>query len=379
MHQHVVAQNNRSWFNRHLLISKLALACISALLTLVAGEFALRLLGKETGYVPRYKRFRPVDRLEVYDSFATDSEGVFKANPNYNWSEHIQINSDGFRGAEFNPHPKNGQPKILFLGDSFAWGSSARPLTNCFVDIISRSGFVTFNTGIPGTGPTQYAYLAEKYVPLLKPDFVAVMFYMGNDLRRRSRPMLPYKSLFHDTNAKMLYAFNKDGNYMTPQQAYEYYLSKSNAVTTDTTLKSSLRKIFMRSVVGTYAWVALAKLRKHFTTGSSPNHESMKLKYDFTKRALARIKRICKKNGAQFMLFVIPVHPEKVSIYTSIDYNLEILEAFDPYIPDFLDRGDYMKLPNAHFNNSGHRKYAEYILKTIHELQREGPKELSTW
>jgi len=54
--------------------------------------------------------------------------------------------------------------KILFLGDSFTWGASAKPITNCFVDIVTRRGYLTFNTGIPGTGLNQYVYIAEKYI-----------------------------------------------------------------------------------------------------------------------------------------------------------------------------------------------------------------------
>ena len=54
------------------------------------------------------------------------------------------------------------------------------------MDIVSRQGYLTFNTGIPGTAPNQYAYLAEKYIPLLDPDIVAVMFFWGNEVAWRS-------------------------------------------------------------------------------------------------------------------------------------------------------------------------------------------------
>lgn len=364
------AQNSEhSWLNRHLFLSKLALVLLSSLLTLFVAEFTLRILGKKTGYIPRYSRFRPVEQLEVYDSFFTDSEGVFKANPNYAWSEGIHINSDGFRSAEFNPGQKTTQRKILFLGDSFTWGSSAKPLTQCFVDIVSRRGFLTFNTGIPGTDPNQYAYLAEKYVPLLKPDIVAVMFYLANDFKP-PRPMLPNKNLFHLTNAKMLYAFDENGNHMSPQEAYDYYLAKSNAAharNDSKTMKDRIRKIFMSSVIGTYFWVAVSRMKPQFMTDSTANDDSKDIKYEHTRQLLARIKAVSEKYGARFMLFLIAVHPQKQHIYNSVEYNLGFLKEFDPYIPDFLDVDDYMALPNAHFNNSGHRKYAEFILKMIGE------------
>ena len=57
----------------------------------------------------------------------------------------------------------------MFLGDSYTWGSSARPITESFVDLVKRAGYCTFNFGIPGTDPCQYAALAEKWLPLLHP------------------------------------------------------------------------------------------------------------------------------------------------------------------------------------------------------------------
>jgi hypothetical protein len=62
--------------------------------------------------------------------------------------------------------------KNFFLGDSFTWGASAEPISKCFVDLVGNAGYLIFNTGIPGTKPNQYTYIAEKYIPILKPDFV---------------------------------------------------------------------------------------------------------------------------------------------------------------------------------------------------------------
>ncbi len=337
--------------------------------TLLFAEAALRLIGKRPGYVPRYSRFRVVERLEVDSSFCTDGEGVFKANPDYKkWSDDIYINSDGFRSAEFDRPLPAQQPKILFLGDSFTWGSSARPITKSFVDLVGQQGFVTFNLGIPGTDPHQYAYLAEKYAPLLKPDIVAVMFYIGNDFIA-PRPMMPFKNLYHVTNAKFLYAFDDDGNYMTPQQAYEYYLAKNNAATDSlqnaVPFKSALRNALTKTVVGTYLVVAASKIKREAFADSE--NEAASPVYDRVRESLLRIKSASEKVGARFMMFVIPIHPRRQQPANSIRYHQNFFREFEAYIPDFLDESDYMKLPNSHFNNSGHRKYANFILKAIEE------------
>jgi len=364
---------------------------ITTFFALFVGELGLRLIGKIPGYVPRYsnRAFRCVNQLEVHQSFFTDGEGVFKANPNYEWSSEYQINSDGFRSAEFKQY-ETTHTKILFLGDSFTWGGTAKPISNCFVDIVTRHGYVTFNTGIPGTGPSQYAYLAEKYVPFLKPDIVAVMFYMGNDLIF-PLPMLPHKNLFHVTTAGWLYAFDENGNYMSPEDAYDYCFAKYNAAyraayvkDTHKTFKTTIRGMLTKSVIGTYFWVWLSRVKwklisfinQGLTTSAFPNNDSSEQDNNSrgkdrsemescTKRSLERIKTISEKNGARFMLFLIPAHPEIRNKNNSIEDNLHIFEGFDPFISNFLTRHDYMDLPNDHLNNSGHQKYAEFILRSI--------------
>jgi hypothetical protein len=385
--KHIEQQN---WFYQHPCLSNLTILLITTVLTFCVAEVALRLNGKIPGYVPRYsnRAFKPVNQLKVRESFITDGEGVFKANPDYKWPAEYQINSDGFRSVEFRQY-ETTRTKILFLGDSFTWGGSAEPITNCFVDIVTRRGYLTFNTGIAGTCPNQYAYLAEKHVPLLRPDIVAVMFYMGNDLILPF-PMLPHKNLFHVTNAGWLYAFDENGNYMSPQEAYDYYLTKYNLVRpkdTRKTPKTKIRQIFMKSVIGTYFWLRLSEVKwqlinffdQSFVNSSSNNNNSdfprkENLNYPekdkgdvqkWTRRSLAKIKAVSENHGARFKLFLIPAHPGLRNENNSIEHNLQIFEGFNPFIPDFLTRDDYMDLPNDHFNNSGHRKYAEFILRTV--------------
>ncbi|MCG8605132.1 hypothetical protein MJD09_09060 [bacterium] len=78
------------WSGRYPILTMLALVSISSMFTLTLGEFALRLIGMESGYVPRYKRFRPVERLEVYDTFFTEAD---------NEGEILQVRCDGCRAV----------------------------------------------------------------------------------------------------------------------------------------------------------------------------------------------------------------------------------------------------------------------------------------
>jgi hypothetical protein len=340
---------------KHGLVFYLMSVFIAFLMATIIGEFALRIIGKTPGYIASYG-LRPVDRIIVDEpqQFVADGEGVFKANLNYKWPDDIKINSEGFRSIEFKPND-NEQKKILFLGDSFTWGNGAEPITESFVDIISRHGYVTLNTGIPGTGPVQYAFLAEKYVPLLKPDIVIIMFCMRNDFDL-PYPMLPYKNLWHITNAGWLYARDDNGNYISAHDAYEQHYARIYGE------KNKLQKYFFKSVIGTYGYVMFLKVMHKLTAES--NQEDMGNNYDFVRNALWRIKTVAEKNGAKMMLYIIPVKPELIRDNRfSIESNYHVLKDFNPFIPDMISKDDY--IPNGHFNNSGNRKYAEFILKGI--------------
>jgi hypothetical protein len=330
---------------------------------------ALRATGDVPGYLGRFINFKSVEKLEVRLPFVTDGEGVHKANIDHYNSAVVKINSEGFRGEEFKPDTSE-KLSILFLGDSFTWGASAKPLTKSFVDIISGSGLITYNTGIPGTSPNQYAYLGEKYSPRLKPDIVAVMLYMGNDLAPPS-PMLPDKNILHYTNAGSFYAFDDDGKYMSPEQSYRYYSNKSNLVFMDASDEGIFRSVLRRTVVGTYALASLSV----FSSRIKPVLFKGERKKALEKRAkldrliaddLMRIKKAAESSGARFMLFLIPVSPNMLVLDKyGIEENMHIFKGLDPYFPSNLTKADYMESPNDHLNNEGHKKYADFILKSI--------------
>jgi hypothetical protein len=354
------------------------LACLSILLALAGAECCLRLLGHEPGYIARYDvGLANVDELQpVKARWFTDSEGVWRANPDFDWPDN-HINSEGFRSREFKAD-NSGQPKILFLGDSFTWGVAAWPETESFADLVGREGFTVYNTGVPGADPNQYAYLAEKYVPRLHPDYTAVMFFMGNDFVR-PRPMLPGKNLHHITNAGWMYAFDNQGNYMdSPQQAYAYWKRHSNwleAPDRPDLPDNPVKSVFCKTVIGSYAW---------YYASPALVWAGRKMGYDFpvsegvwnkpgphTIQSLQRIKDVCDQNGSQFLLFIIPVDPEMENENNSLSENLEYLQAFSPMTPGYISSDMYNKKSCHHLNNHGHRLYADFILKKLAEKQNE--------
>jgi hypothetical protein len=85
--------------------------------------------------------------------------------------------------------------------------------------------------------------------------------------------------------------------------------------------------------------------------------------------SLNRIKNSCDKHDTEFMLFLIPVGSALGTSEKSIDKNLHYFQKFNPRVPEMLTVDDYMELPNDHFNNKGHNKYADFIIEEINKLK----------
>ena len=369
----IVSEQPKSWARRHPKLARLLLVVVPAAVVLAAAEVALRATGTEPGWVERYskKAFRRVETLVVKDRFVTDPDGVYRANPTPTepWPG-FEVNSEGFRSREFAPAGDGEGTSVLFLGDSFTWGIAARPLSNSFVDLVGRAGYAVFNTGIPRTHPKQYAALAERYVPRVKPDVVAVMFFMGNDFAD-APPMLPGKNIYHQTNAGDLSAVDLDGEWMDPETAYRYWASKSNAVVhpdpSDGSFSAMLRRASLSTAVGTRLLAAVTAPPPEAPVLTAKEAGEVRRRRRRESRGyLERIAATAARHGAEFRLFLIPVRPEKRNPGFEIPRNLRFFEGLDPIVPDVeFPSSDYEKMPGWHFNDAGHRKYAELILRHL--------------
>lgn len=96
------------------------------------------------------------------------------------------VNSLGFRDREFSVH-RNAQYRILALGDSFTfgWGLNIEDtwVKQLEEHLRQRGHKVEIaDLGRGGDYPKDYADVAEKAIPLLKPDLVLIAVLQGDDL-----------------------------------------------------------------------------------------------------------------------------------------------------------------------------------------------------
>jgi len=329
-------------------ISNRSLFFIVLLFCLFAAEAVLRMMGYQAGMLsPNWLNFKEVDSLEVYNSFYANEKGFFVADSGY-FKNQYSINNEGFRSKAF--VRDSTKKNILFLGDSYTWGSQAEPMSHCFVELVEKEGFNVFNTGIPGADPPQYEAIARTYIPQLKPDVVCLMFYAGNDFIAFDRHPEPFHNIYYITNAGWLSPYINNQYTDSPQKVYDYYLEKYHVGKQAPLWK----RIVAKSVIGTLLMSIPVRLQER---KAWQKNTTLALHY------VDAIQQICDANHAAFKLFLIPLHTE-ISDQTQSEYN-SIFKNMKVNIPEDITRNDFYNWPNGHLNNEGHAKYARCILKVI--------------
>jgi len=351
---------NQPFFRRRPRTTLLAIAFVGTAVVLGLGEWTLRL----SGYLPGSTYFTVTPELTVQEMFTTDAKGVFRANPAF-WASttEVSINSDGFRGPEFSS-PDPGQRSVLVLGDSQAWGIGASPLTNAFPDLIRAAGFRVYNSGVPGVGPSQYALIADLYVPRLKPTDVIVSLYVGNDLMDKLYPVIPGHNLIHVTNAGWILGFDACDKPLTAQEAYDYYIGVKEPL---------VQRLLLSTSIGTAAWNLFtgSASREPASTGAQTCADGSDIKPSpppaapaaATFEALQHISELATANGARFHLLVIPAYGAGCSL--ELNPYRQSLDRLNPIYLDDMPEGSFYDAPNCHMTNEGHRFVADRVVSRL--------------
>jgi hypothetical protein len=276
------------------------------------------------------------------------------------------FNESGFRSIPF--VNQNFKPKILLVGDSFVHGASAWPIYNSFFDILLSRGFVVYSAGISGTDPAQYLAVIKAYIKQLEPDLIIVSFYEGNDLMYFYRDAKSGKDHEHITNAGFLSAY-PIGIYMDANEAYQFVLS-----TTKIPQTSRFNKLFSKSILGTKIWAILFKLNlvnhpvleDYYTF----HNERKSIAPEITNFYLSSIDSLATENNVPIVFSVIPDIDSQFNIqgtccFPDTVFLQQVFKGIPFYYSNNLNISDFPESNDFHFNNSGHRKYADFLEEII--------------
>jgi hypothetical protein len=122
------------------------------------------------------------DAMEIL--FPPNSEHEF-ATPEFRYVS--KTNRFGVRDRDFSQLPEPGVYRIIAIGDSYTYGWGVNVEDRWTTHLEKRLRDLGYNVEVltfakPGVGPPFYAELAEKIIPLFRPNLVLVCLLQGNDL-----------------------------------------------------------------------------------------------------------------------------------------------------------------------------------------------------
>jgi len=172
-------------------------AIISLLLSLSIAEVALRLLRRFPG---------PIDERNTvyhYDSYLgwipnPFMEGICRGHR----VVHVKHNSLGFRDRE---HHLKKVPSLAVIGDSYVYGYDVEQ-DECFTELVQKKmpSWDIVNMGISGYGTDQEYLLLRRFLPIMKPDKVLLVFSPNDvDDNRMNRRYGYYKPYFTAHNGHL--------------------------------------------------------------------------------------------------------------------------------------------------------------------------------
>ncbi|PBQ30979.1 hypothetical protein CNR22_04070 [Sphingobacteriaceae bacterium] len=350
----------------------------------IVAEIVLRIFGFRAGTA--IDDFIPQDHPVYQPRFISDERGM-----NYISTREKEllmpgssINQQGFRGnVAYTPQAidslrkSNGKEIIMVIGDSFVEGCCPDSVTHSFPDLVNRTGkYTILNFGIAGTDPLQYRLVAEKYVPLLKPDRVVVVSYFGNDVliyERVPTPGIPESYPFKNNkwispiaenyiSEKMNYKFKDAG------EAFRFYMDHY-------TLRGESRNVFEKSisysVIFSKLYLAVERrLRQRYWMKRYPYTKTV----DGYEQAYAQfhtIDKLCDSLQIPCIFTGIPEPTEAADLPMVRKKYQPMFKDIPWSVPAGFSVADYTGSAMAnHYNTEGHKKYALFLEHILDATRR---------
>ena len=322
-------------------LGTILLGIATVIAVLAAAEAALRMGAKDVGGPATYGLvYRPALPANLQEDdhapFVTNLDGLYTARPG-----DPGINADGFRGPDL-VSLEGKRDLVLLLGDGPVYGDGASTPETSFAARIAAGGMPVANLGIPGTGVRQYAALAEKYIPRLRPKAVYLFFNTGDDFEL-DPPVQPGYKRYHFAGGAPLPAAAYDAQPLTISQA----VAQANEAATP---PGTLTRLARTTVIGN--WIAdLAG-----AGGIAPQLPEVL-------ETLQRVRNAADEAGAWFHIVLTPL-PAGVR-GDAVARAAQALDEFSPLVMPPLDAADFADAATGRLADGGHAKVAKFILEQI--------------
>lgn len=364
------SQSRRATFRRigkSLLVALVTLAVLEAVLT-AAGLptiYPARLPNLDVSISPWWRCDAPGCHY-VYDAVAAACESGELA------GRACLVNRQGFPDADdFDAaHVTAGEPRVLILGDSFAYGMKA-DIGKSFVETLETAmpDSLIWNAAVPGAGTNQAIATFKVYGSILRPHITLLAFFT-NDFDDNLMPIDSW-----------LNAVSADGKAINVRK---YLVDEGENV-----IELDLRSIQLLSIfgkeppeneleyrMGSTRLGAIALRLIDSLESDGTQQEAFDRRRDATRTFLQELRNLVSQSDSAFLVMLIP-GPEDITNpglrYTIASHLLSELEI--PYLAPrgMLDRSaDYAPPPDIHWSNAGHQKAGVLLSECIKSIWNQG-------
>ena len=338
----------------------------------------------------------------------------------------VRINNLGVRDRDF-PVERSEKYRIIALGDSFTYGwgvAVEESWTKQLEKNLRAAGYdvEVINMGTPGTGSAFYANLAERAVPILKPDLVLIGM-LHNDLgfsdrrpivstwrrlleavqerypnltriahklvRKDPQPeeaaiIRPREMRSREMNRVESANAAKAGFERLPQELWTRFDA----------LEESIKEAYFGGRLNAFMVLAGVACPYFYTSILELPENGFRVIVDRVHGHLARIERVARKNGAQVVATIVPSgaytnkHQNKNLLRLGFETTEEMLTADMPdritqtacaetnipcisVTPEFRESADddglYFPLDN-HLSARGHKLFADLVAPKLVDI-----------
>lgn len=320
--------------------------------------------------------------LELKQQQGVDSNGIIyflKETENYIPKYHI--NEFGFR-SNYNFDSltiqtiKDTSIVIMFVGDSHTEGCCAEPIQKSFVDLIDKEkGITALNFGVGATDPLQYKLVVDKYLSKIKPNILVIPFCLGNDFMWQDRKPSTKFPLCFQTNFNWLDTrlplshpnYQPDTYFDSWEQAREFYIEWY-------TISGAKRTLFEKSIVEPsnlfcFLYYTPLGIKKSITILKNNNKYQIYNRLNLSQisyKYIDDIKKKCDSLNVQFVLVGVPTIRDMGKNMSEVNQEYQNrLHDIPIAIPTNIYKEDFVSYENDHFVNSGHQKFAKFIMEKL--------------
>jgi hypothetical protein len=301
-----------------------------------------------------------------------------------------KINSNGLRDHEIPHAKKEGETRILVLGDSFMEAfqvnidSSFTKLLQKFAnEALPGSNVTVINGGRSGMGTAEEYLWYKKEGVKYNPDIVLLAFYAGNDFRDNSktltgtRPLKPY-IVFSDDGSFAADLSFKDSRLFALRSLLHLFCGRSVLAA------ETVRRIRTASAMFAKQTASAKPCAFDLDVFNENPDSAWDSAYAVTEKQIALLRNEVISNSSEFCIMLIPdsyqteqpesecvkgrdlLKPNKFLREAAASRRIPLFDLFDTFDSEHRQNGSHMygfgeNLGNGHWNEKGHMLAAKTI------------------